>query len=194
MLEKLVMDSGVSGSMNSSEKAKFQVEAVKNADEMFQKMCKKFKSKKTVWIAHLKYLLKSARHQDAHDLLKRSMKSLPSHKHIETMTKFAQMEFEFGNVERGRTIFDSLLLKYAKRLDLLYVYVDKEVKAGEIEAARSIFRRVANPNKQSKFKFSDKQMKSLFKKWYRIEESNGTDDSREEVKAAAKAYVESSAS
>jgi len=122
------------------------------------------------------------------------MKSLPSHKHIETMTKFAQMEFEFGNVERGRTIFDSLLLKYAKRLDLLYVYVDKEVKAGEIEAARSIFRRVANPNKQSKFKFSDKQMKSLFKKWYRIEESNGTDDSREEVKAAAKAYVESSAS
>lgn len=170
-----------------------QSEAVKNADEMFSKMCKKFKSKKTVWIAHLKYLLKSGRFQEAHDLLKRSLKSLPSHKHIETMVKFAQMEFEFGSVERGRTIFDGILLKYPKRMDLLYVYVDKEVKAGEMEAARSIFKRVIDPSRQSKFKFSDKQMKSLFKKWYRIEEANGNDDSREEVKAAAKSYVENSA-
>ena len=193
MLERVVTDSFTGVSKPSSEKTKMQSEAVKNADEMFSKMCKKFKSKKTVWIAHLKYLLKSGRFQEAHDLLKRSLKSLPSHKHIETMVKFAQMEFEFGSVERGRTIFDGILLKYPKRMDLLYVYVDKEVKAGEMEAARSIFKRVIDPSRQSKFKFSDKQMKSLFKKWYRIEEANGNDDSREEVKAAAKSYVENSA-
>merc|ERR1712087_1008102 len=97
-----------------------------------------------------KYLLKNERFDEAHELLKRSMKSLPSYKHIETMMKFAQMEFEFGSVERGRTIFDGLLEKYPKRLDLLYVYVDKEVKAGEIEAARALFRKVGNPSKKGK--------------------------------------------
>merc|ERR1712071_737823 len=106
----------------------------------------------------------------------------PTYKHGETMTKFAQMEYEFGSPERGRTIFDGLLEKYPKRLDLLFVYVDKEVKNGEIEAARSIFKRITKPIQPSKSKFSDKQMKSLFKKWYRIEESNGNEDTQEEVK------------
>jgi len=197
MLERVVLNdsSKESSSSSSSAKARFKSEAVTNADEMFSKMCKKFKSKKTVWIAHLKYLLNTFRFQEAHDLLKRSLRSLASHKHIETMHKFAQMEFEFGSVERGRTIFDGLLEKYPKRLDLLFVYVDKEVKAGEIEMARVIFRRFSDiTNKQRKLKLSDKQMKSLFKKWYRIEESHGNDDTREDVKVAAKLYVEKSAS
>jgi len=41
-------------------------------------------------------------------------------------------------------------------------------------------------------KLSDKQMKSLFKKWYSLEEQQGTDESRERVKNAARAYVERS--
>jgi rRNA biogenesis protein RRP5 len=35
-------------------------------------------------------------------------------------------------------------------------------------------------------------MKSLFKKWYRMEEEHGTDESQERVKDAARAYVERS--
>ena len=65
------------------------------ADEMFKKMCKKFKSKKQVWIAHFQYLLKGSRHEEAHALLKRSLQSLPEYKHVDVMQKFAQMEFQF---------------------------------------------------------------------------------------------------
>ena len=43
-----------------------------------------------------------------------------------------------------------------------------------------------------KTKFNDKQMKSLFKKWYRMEDENGDDESRMRVKMAAKEYVEKS--
>lgn len=178
---------------SSSDAVKKQSDAVKNTDNIYSKMCQKFKSKKSVWLAHLRYLLKNARHHEAHDLLKRSLKSLPGYKHVETMSKFAQLEFELGSVERARTIFDGLLLKYPKRMDILFVYVDKEVKADEIEAARSIFKRVVDP-KQSCFKFSDKQMKSLFKKWYRMEEANGTVTNTEDVKKHAKDYVERSSS
>merc|ERR1711943_29599 len=105
---------------------------------MYAKMCKKFKSKKKVWIAHLEFLLKQSRHQEAHALLKRALLSLASYKHAETMSKFAQLEFEYGSAERARTVFDGIVDKYPKRLDLLFVYLDKEVKFGTISNARQL--------------------------------------------------------
>lgn len=167
-------------------------DTVVRADEMFNKMCKKFKKKKKVWIAHLQYLLKSGRDKEAHALSKRSLKSLPEYKHVETMLKFAQLEFEHGSSERARTVFDGIILKHPKRLDLVFVYADKELKFGSISMVRSLFERISNPPGGLKTKLSDKQMKSLFKKWYRVEEENGTTETQEHVKSAAKAYVERS--
>lgn len=168
------------------------IEAVVKADDMFAKMCKKFKSKKTVWIANFQYLLKNGRHEEAHKLWKRSIISLPSHKHIESMSKFAQIEYEYGSAERARTIFDSLLAKNPKRMDLIFVYVDKEIKHGDLAIARQIFENIVRPKShgQKTVKFNDKQMKSLFKKWYRMEDEHGDDESRMHVKVAAKEYVE----
>jgi len=169
-------------------------DAVKEqVDQMFTKMCKKFRSKKTVWISHFKYLVKSARHDEAHDLRKRSLTSLPTYKHVEVMSKFAQLEYEHGSSERARTIFDALLDKHPKRMDLLFVCIDQEIKHGEIDAARRLFeKRVNPPSGQKRVKYSDKQMKSLFKKWYRMEDAHGDDERRMNVKMAAKEYVERS--
>lgn len=164
--------------------------AFNRADEMFKKMCKKFKSKKSVWLAHFRFLLKSSRHEEAHALLKRSLQSLTSHKQVEVMSKYAQMEFELGSPERGRTIFNALLEKHPKRMDLLFVNIDKEVKNGDISKARALFESVVNPvSSDRKFKFSNKQMKSLFKKWYRLEEEHGNEESQDHVKEEARAFV-----
>ncbi|KAL9187437.1 hypothetical protein ACHAXT_001540 [Thalassiosira profunda] len=164
--------------------------ATERADEMFAKMCKKFSSKKSVWLAHFRYLLKGSRHEEAHALLKRSLQSLPTYKHVEVMSKFAQMEFEMGSPERGRTIFGALLEKHPKRMDLLFVHIDKEVKNGDVAKARALFDSVVHPvSQERKFKFSDKQMKSLFKKWYKMEEKHGDDESQERVKDEARAFV-----
>ena len=62
------------------------------------------------------------------------------------------------------------------------------MKAGEIDGARKLFERVSS----SGWKLSDKQMKSLFKKWYRMEEEYGDSDSQEHVKDCARSYVERS--
>ena len=168
--------------------------ATTNANEMFSKMCKKFKSKKTVWIAYTKYLIKSSRFEEAQKIRKKSLKSLPEYKHVETMSKFAQLEYEHGSVERARTIFDALIEKEKKRLDLVFVYVDKEIKFGDIQHVRNLFGKLSNGDNKTKSRFNDKQMKSLFKKWYRVEDENGDEDSRQKVKLAAKAYVERSSS
>ena len=161
--------------------------SVSKADALFTTMCKKHKSKKKVWLAHMQYLLKQSRHEDAQVLMKRAMLSLATHKHAEMMSKYAQMEFELGSPERGRTIFDGLLLKYNKRLDLFFVYLDKECKFGNLDHARALLGK-----KVEERKLSDRQMKSVFKKWYRIEEEDGTDETREAVKEAARVYVTSS--
>ena len=106
------------------------------------------------------------------------------------MTKFAGFEFELGSPERGRTIFSALLLNHPKRMDLLFVNIDKEIKNGDITKARALFDSVVNPVSQDrKFKFSDKQMKSLFKKWYRMEDEHGNEETQERVKDEARAYV-----
>ena len=92
---------------------------------------------------------------------------------------------EHGSPERARTLFDGIVDRYPKRLDLVFVYVDKEIKFGSLEAARSVMRK-----KVRERTLSDKKTKNLFKKWYRIEEEHGTEETRERVKAAAREYVE----
>lgn len=160
-------------------------ESGKRANAMYTKMCKKFKSKKKVWLAHLEYLLKRSRHQEAHALLKRALLSLASYKHAETMSKFAQLEFEYGSAERARTLFDGILERYPKRLDLFFVYLDKEIKFGKVASARSSLEQ-----KVQQAKLSDKQMKSLFKKWFRMEEEYGSDEQQQYVKDTARDYVQ----
>ena len=171
---------------NEVEQSSNDPSAVSKADALFTTMCKKQKPKKKVWLAHMQYLLKQSRNEDAQALMKRAMLSLASHKHAEMMSKYAQMEFELGSPERGRTIFDGLLLKYNKRLDLFFVYLDKECKFGNVEHARTMLEK-----KVEQRKLSDRQMKSLFKKWFRIEEEHGTEETQEYVKESARAYVTS---
>ena len=170
--------------------ANSSTEAISLADDMFAKMCKKFKSKKTVWIAYFEYLLKQRRHEEAHALSKRAVMSLKDYKHAETMSKFAQLEFEFGSAERARTLFDGILTKNPKRLDIFFVFFDKEIKFGKVESARSMMEGIVEAQKSDKKRFSDKQMKSIFKKWYRMEENHGTEKTCEYVKDMARSYVE----
>ena len=46
------------------------------------------------------------------------------------------MEFKHGECERGRTIFEGVLTQYPKRIDLWSVYIDMEIKTGEIDKTR----------------------------------------------------------
>ncbi len=55
---------------------------------------------------------------------------------VTIISKFAQYEFKFGDSERGRTMFESLLSSYPKRVDLWSVYIDMMSKTGNISAIR----------------------------------------------------------
>ncbi|KAJ5433393.1 uncharacterized protein N7458_012549 [Penicillium daleae] len=138
-------------------------------------------------------------------LLSRALQSLPAHTHVETTSKFGQLEFRSanGDIERGRTVFEGLLSSFPKRIDLWNVLIDLEMKAGDAEQVRRLFERVLGlQHKKGSFtvdpskKVKPKQARFLFKKWLAFEEKlaaaeGGDEKMVEETKARAAAYVKS---
>ncbi|KAJ5782565.1 hypothetical protein N7457_004339 [Penicillium paradoxum] len=141
----------------------------------------------------------------ARALLPRALQSLPAHTHVETTSKFAQLEFRSanGDVERGRTVFEGLLSSFPKRIDLWNILLDLEIKVGDAEQVRRLFERVLGLQSGKKGpvsidaskKLKPKQARFLFKKWLAFEEKlaaeNGDEKMVEEVKARAVTYVKS---
>ena len=58
---------------------------------------------------------------------------------IETITRFALLEFKHGEPERGKTLLDNVLISYPKRTDILSMYVDVLAKNEDVAAARYNF-------------------------------------------------------
>jgi len=101
------------------------------------------------------------------------------------ITQFGQLEFKHGNAERGRTIFEGILANHPKKIDLWSVYLDMEIKIGELDTIRHLFNRVIN------LKLSSKKMKYFLKKYMAFEKENGTPETVEFVRQKANEYVDS---
>ena len=91
-----------------------------------------YKKSKKVWMAYHQFKLRSGDDSGAKAQLARSMQSLSRHKHVEVISKYAMAEFEYGSPDRARVVFEELLTNYPKRADLWHLYVDKEVKLGNV--------------------------------------------------------------
>jgi len=57
---------------------------------------------------------------------------------IEVIEKFAVFEFRHADAERGKTLFEELVDRYPKRLDLVSVYIDQLVRVEDVQAVRSL--------------------------------------------------------
>ncbi|KAI8581026.1 hypothetical protein K450DRAFT_234277 [Umbelopsis ramanniana AG] len=106
------------------------------AEELWNLTVKKFSQSSKVWTLFGMFYLQQNNVEGARELLQRSLQSLPKRKHIKTIVKFAQMEFKFGEAERGRTIFEGVMSNYPKRVDLWSIYLDMEIRAGEQDIIR----------------------------------------------------------
>lgn len=122
-------------------------------------MVKRFRQNKAVWLSYGTFLLQQGQSDAAAGLLQRALKSLPSKESewlqldgrawprvpppplnlvfvfsalsgVDVIAKFAQLEFRYGDAERGRSMFDKVLSSYPKRTDLWSVFIDLMVKYG----------------------------------------------------------------
>lgn len=155
------------------------------AEELYKQMLSKFKQVVDVWLSFGLFYMKSGDKDSCRTLLQRALKSLPKQEHVAVISKFAQMEFKYGDAERGKSMFDSILANYPKRTDLWLVYADMLTKQGQVDAVRKTFERATSLN------LNPKKMKPLFKKWLNFEKLHGDTTSTQAVKQRAVQYVES---
>eukprot|EP00731_Ephydatia_muelleri_P020460 Em0013g187a len=158
------------------------------AEQLYQTMIKRFGASVKVWTHYGLFLMKQGRLQAARSLLQKCLKNIPSKQHhVDAISKFAQLEFEYGEPERGATEFESLVSTYPKRVDLWSVYIDMMLKKGEIKRVREIFERAIH------LKISAKKMRFIFKRYVEFEKAHGTGAHVESIREKARTYVESKA-
>ena len=103
-------------------------------------MARKFNKEKEVWVKFGIFYYKNNKLSDGRFVLQRSLQSLDKKDHLEITSKFAQIEFRYGEAERGKTMFETILSNFPKRTDLWSVYADQLIKTADIDSARALFR------------------------------------------------------
>ncbi|XP_061625770.1 protein RRP5 homolog isoform X1 [Phyllopteryx taeniolatus] len=157
---------------------------IKEAENLYKSMVKRFRQNKAVWLCYGTFLLQQGQSDAASALLQRALKSVPSKESVDVIAKFSQLEFRYGNTEKGRTMFDKILTSYPKRTDLWSVFIDLMVKHGSQKEVRAIFDRVIH------LSVSVKKIKFFFKRYLEYEKNHGTPQSIRAVKEKAVEFVE----
>ncbi|KAK4152072.1 hypothetical protein C8A00DRAFT_35248 [Chaetomidium leptoderma] len=175
----------------------------KEADDLFEKILKKYGSRSAhVWINYAHFLHMTAHQADrARQLVKRATQVLgnagngsnTSHLYVSLLPRFAALEFRapHGDREQGRTLFESLLATYPKKFDLWNQLLDLEtssssaaVDVDNVAVVRDLFER------GSKVKgLKPRQAKAWFRRWALWEEEKGDGKSRERVSAKAQEWA-----
>ncbi|KAL6481580.1 hypothetical protein MHYP_G00096600 [Metynnis hypsauchen] len=157
---------------------------IKEAESLYKKMVKRFRQEKAVWQSYGSFLLRQGQTDAANALLQRALQSLSNKDHVDLITKFARLEFQYGNRVRARAMFDKVLTSYPKRTDLWSVFIDLMVKHGSQKDIRDLFDQVIH------LSVSVKKIKFFFKRYLDYEKKHGTPESIQAVKQKALEYVE----
>ncbi|CAG2065281.1 unnamed protein product [Timema podura] len=106
------------------------------ADELIGLVCKKFREKQEVWIQADTVYMKLGLIEKSRNLLQRALNNLDRKQHVMVITKFAQLEQQFGSPERAQTLMEQILVSYPGRIDVWSSYVDMLVKSGRNDLSR----------------------------------------------------------
>ncbi|KAG7486709.1 RRP5-like isoform X1 [Solea senegalensis] len=157
---------------------------IKEAEGLYKTMVKRFRQNKEVWLSYGSFLLQQGQSDTASSLLQRALKSLPTKESVDVIAKFAQLEFRYGDAEKGITMMDKVLTSYPKRTDLWSVFIDLTIKHGSQKDIRALFDRVIH------LSVSVKKIKFFFKRYLEYEKKHGTPQSIQAVKEKAMEFVE----
>ncbi|VDM36741.1 unnamed protein product [Toxocara canis] len=155
------------------------------AGTLLEEMLKKFRHEDLdIWFIYGQHLMQSKRFESARKLLQRATKSLPEKHHVAVISRFAQMEYKFGDSEQGKTLFESILSAYPRKADIWSVYIDMLVKSDKISEARQVLERVTSMN------LATHKRRTFFKKWIDIEQKHGSEEQQKLVRERALHFIE----
>ncbi|KAH9486567.1 rRNA biogenesis protein rrp5 [Psilocybe cubensis] len=161
-----------------------QSDKFEKAEEQYKRTCKKFGGSSKVWTLFGEFQLKRGNTEEGRKLLPRSLQSLEKRKHLKTISKFAQVEYKYGEPERGKTLFEGIVDSHPKRWDMWSIYMDMESVQGDIQSLRNLFDRVLS------LKMTSHKAKSFFKKWLEVEKRIGDEEGVTIVKQKATEWAQ----
>uniref|UniRef100_A0A6G1SLX7 Protein RRP5 n=1 Tax=Aceria tosichella TaxID=561515 RepID=A0A6G1SLX7_9ACAR len=102
------------------------------AEALHEKCIKLGRQQPNVWINYIIFLMEHRKDLNkARQLFDQVIKSnMPLSDLIHIRSRFAHLEFKYGDVERGKTLFENLLSENPKRMDIWKVYEDAIRKFG----------------------------------------------------------------
>ncbi|GJM98981.1 hypothetical protein PR202_ga16035 [Eleusine coracana subsp. coracana] len=157
------------------------------ADELLDRMAKRFKTSCKIWLCCIQLALKQGKDVEfIKSIVNRALLSLPQRKRIKFLSQTAILEFKCGVPEEGRSRFELILREYPKRTDLWSVYLDQEIRLGDPEIVRALFERATC------LTLPPKKMQFLFTKYLKYEQSQGDKEREAYVKQKAMEYVQTS--
>lgn len=162
---------------------------IEKAEKIYKTMARKFNKEPEAWLMLGKHYFtrKDKNLKEARFTLQRALQNLDKKDHIGTSAKYGQFEFQFGETERGKQIFENIISNFPKRTDQWNVYIDLVIKTKDVDFARDLFERMVGLNlKPAKMKF-------MFKKYMDFEENQSSDDKQmriNNVRKKASEYLE----
>jgi rRNA biogenesis protein RRP5 len=157
---------------------------LRHAEEMHKVMSKKFKFDPEVWINFGSFYMRTHQCDQARNLLQRCSQVLTKKEYVYIVTRYADMEYRYGDPDRGRNMFETLLSNFPKRTDIWLVYIDKLLKSGNVEGARWVCERAVT------LRLAPRKIRILFKKYIEVERRFGTANTVEAVQKKAVQYVQ----
>lgn len=154
-----------------------------NAYNVWKQLAKDYKDDVSVWNGWCSFYFKQGDSDKSGEILKRALASLPKNEKTHMLTSYAILLYKYDKFDQGRTIFEDLVSKLPKRLDLWNVYVDQETKVNHFDFVRSLFKRMVE------VKVSVNKIKGIFKKWLAFEDTHGDENSVKEVEEKVQEYI-----
>eukprot|EP00923_Selenidium_pygospionis_P000564 GHVN01000927.1.p1 GENE.GHVN01000927.1~~GHVN01000927.1.p1 ORF type:complete len:2686 (+),score=470.19 GHVN01000927.1:876-8060(+) len=198
-----------------------------DAIEAARKACVKFPQSKKMWMRHLELLFISPETQasltnlgsrprasrtatpaidveEVQKVMLSALQRLPPKKHIPLLTKTARLEYKYGSIERGKTIFEKIVTEYPKRVDLWQQYVETHTAAHTPhtsgadsdddlafmmdEALRSSVRQLFE--RVTSLMLKPRNMKTFYSLWLQFETKWGDPQGLERTQSKATQFVE----
>ena len=155
------------------------------AEGIYLAMTRKLGNNPRVWKEYGQLLMQTGKVEQARKVCENALQKLAERFHVEVLSKFGQFEFKYGEFERGRTIFETLLSNHPRRTDVWFVYIDTLTKYDTADSVREVCERGTHLN------LSVSKMKAFYKKYLAFEQNHGSREDMERVMENARKFVES---
>eukprot|EP01012_Entosiphon_sulcatum_P059216 TRINITY_DN83577_c0_g1_i1.p1 TRINITY_DN83577_c0_g1~~TRINITY_DN83577_c0_g1_i1.p1 ORF type:complete len:398 (-),score=73.68 TRINITY_DN83577_c0_g1_i1:46-1239(-) len=169
---------------------------------VFIQACAKYPLEQRLWEANYKLCLEMGDAEGAKEVGKKALQHIPTAKHKDMLLRFAALEMKQGDVERGRSIFESLIARMPKKTDIWSIYVDLEISVRKKRCEQEMGKSVSDNTEQIRHIFERvttlplpaKVMQKYLTRWLTFEKEFGTDATCRAVRQRAVDYVNSKAS